>query len=101
MCSYLIARSSSVLLFQVTERRQIQSKFTPPSGHEPGTAPYDPSSPVSEQVHSSISKTLQNLRHKELSNLQAAETVYLDSVLLHSPYQDFEDTLTAWRTLSS
>ncbi len=53
----------------------LQTKFTPQSGQD-HRLPYDPSAPVSSQVHQSFAKSLEHL-----------QTVWLDSLLLHGPTQ--------------
>lgn len=66
----------------------LQSKFTPPSGQDPGTIPYDPSAPLAEQVRESCAASLRNLR-----------TDHLDALLLHSPLPTTAQTLEAWRSM--
>ena len=65
----------------------IQTKFTPVSGQD-HNMPYNQTAPVYMQVQESIARSLQNLR-----------TTYVDSLVLHSPYPDYADTLTAWRSM--
>jgi diketogulonate reductase-like aldo/keto reductase len=64
----------------------LQTKFTPVSGQDPATVPYDPRSPLPEQVAQSCAVSLRNLR-----------TDYLDGLILHSPLPDADDTLQVWR----
>jgi diketogulonate reductase-like aldo/keto reductase len=64
----------------------LQSKFTPLSGHDRTTIPYDPKAPLPEQVAQSFAVSLRNLR-----------TDYLDGLILHSPLANAEDTLQVWR----
>jgi len=52
--------------------------------------------PLEEQVHASIKKSLQNLRHDNNE-----ESSYIDTLILHSPYPDFADTVRAWRVFES
>lgn len=67
----------------------LQSKYTSIDGQDRAQPiPYDPSSPIADQVHSSLSQSLKNLR-----------TTYLDSYILHSPLRTPKDTLTAWSAL--
>ena len=68
----------------------IQTKFTPPSGQDEKTTPYDRNAPIATQVKQSLEQSLRNLR-----------TTYLNSWLLHSPYQSVEDTLEAYHTMES
>lgn len=63
--------------------------------------PYDIQSSIEEQVHTSIKTSLRNLRHNADLEGSSDESVYLDSLLLHSPFSTFEDTLKAWRTMST
>ncbi|CAH0001586.1 unnamed protein product [Clonostachys byssicola] len=75
-------------------RRQdlfIQTKFTPPNGQSE-IKPYSTDSPIQEQVRQSLQSSLENFKVDD-------QTPYLDSVVIHSPYQDFGDTLAVWRTL--
>ncbi len=55
--------------------------------------PYDPASSITEQARSSIIQSLDNLRPAVES---ALESVYLDCLILHTPYDTLEDTLEAW-----
>ncbi|KUI57840.1 NAD(P)H-dependent D-xylose reductase [Cytospora mali] len=79
----------------------IQTKFTRPTGQDPETAPYDMNASVEEQVHTSIKTSLKHLRHYADLDASSDESVYLDSLVLHSPFPDFKDTLTAWHTMST
>lgn len=78
----------------------MQTKFTRPMGQDPDTAPYDINYSVEEQVHKFIKTSLRNLRHHADLDASSDESVYLDSLVLHSPFSDFKNTLTAWRTMS-
>ncbi|KIR62339.1 oxidoreductase [Cryptococcus bacillisporus CA1873] len=72
------------------EELYIQTKFTSIDGQDPSlTLPYDPSSPVEEQVKQSFETSLKNLGVE-----------YIDAVVLHSPLKSREDTLKAYLTLS-
>lgn len=64
----------------------IQTKFTPFTGQDPNNCPYDAAAPLEEQVEQSIAKSLSNLK-----------TSRIDSLVLHSPLQRLEDTITVWR----
>jgi len=66
----------------------IQTKFTPVSGQDPDDIPYDASSTLTEQVKQSFTVSKQNLH-----------TDYIDSLVLHSPYNSYEDLMEAWHTM--
>jgi diketogulonate reductase-like aldo/keto reductase len=66
----------------------LQTKYTSEGGQDPKTIPYDPRLPIEDQVKASIKVSLQNL-----------QTDYIDSLILHSPFQRMEDTMAAWRTM--
>lgn len=66
----------------------IQTKFTPLSGQDRASVPYDPSSPITEQVRQSFQTSLKNLG-----------VDYLDALLLHSPLSRLEQTMEAWHTM--
>ncbi|KPM35301.1 hypothetical protein AK830_g11251 [Neonectria ditissima] len=71
----------------------IQTKFSPPSAQGP-TVPYDLDAPLAEKVHQSVKSSL------ELFTI-AGQEPYLDSVVMHSPMQTIEETITAWKTLET
>lgn len=66
----------------------LQTKYTPVRGQDPNDIPYDPTAPLEEQVKTSLQVSLKNLR-----------TEYLDSWVLHSPLEVFEDTMKVWRVM--
>ena len=66
----------------------LQTKFTPVSGQDPATIPYDPKAPLPEQVTQSFTTSLRNLH-----------TDYVDGLILHSPLANAADTLQVWRAL--
>jgi len=68
----------------------LQTKFTPLSGQDPNNVPYDKTSSLSEMLFESAKRSLQNL-----------QTDYIDALILHSPYETMEDTLTVWRAMES
>lgn len=68
----------------------IQSKFTPVNGQDLHSIPYDPESPIPEQIATSLECSLKNLK-----------VDYLDGYILHSPLQPFADLLSAWRTFEA
>jgi diketogulonate reductase-like aldo/keto reductase len=66
----------------------LQSKFTPPSGQDPRQLPYDPKASLSEQVAQSFQTSLKNL-----------QTTYLDSLVLHSPLANQQQTMEVWQAM--
>ncbi|HEY6452310.1 MAG TPA: aldo/keto reductase [Steroidobacteraceae bacterium] len=68
----------------------LQTKFTPPSGHEPRQIPYDARAPLALQVEQSSAASLANLR-----------TDYLDCLLLHAPLEDGHQTAEVWHAMES
>ncbi|PVH81581.1 Aldo/keto reductase, partial [Cadophora sp. DSE1049] len=60
-----IRRAIAEGILKARDEIWVQSKFTPPSGHDVGTAPFDLSASISEQVHTSIARSLQNLSYKK------------------------------------
>eukprot|EP00980_Cylindrotheca_fusiformis_P007072 scaffold1482_cov120-Cylindrotheca_fusiformis.AAC.14 len=66
----------------------LQTKYTSVGGQDPTNFPYDPSSPIEEQVRSSLDVSLKNLK-----------TTYLDSWVMHSPMKTMEKTMKAWRAM--
>lgn len=68
----------------------LQTKFTPLAGQDPARVPYDPEASLAQQVAQSCEVSLRNLG-----------TEYLDGFLLHSPLQQPEATLEAWRAMEA
>ncbi|MGB6310912.1 MAG: aldo/keto reductase [Steroidobacteraceae bacterium] len=68
----------------------LQTKFTPVSGQDPASIPYDPGAPLPLQVQQSFGTSLRNL-----------QTDYLDCLLLHSPLATVRQTQEAWRAMES
>jgi len=66
----------------------LQSKFSPPSGQDPRQLPYDPKASLSEQVAQSFQTSLKNL-----------QTTYLDSLVLHSPLANQQQTMEVWQAM--
>lgn len=66
----------------------LQTKFTSYHGQDPNHCPYDPKLPVEEQVRQSLQVSLTNLK-----------TPYLDSLVMHSPMETFDETLKVWRVM--
>ncbi|MBI3896853.1 MAG: aldo/keto reductase [Gammaproteobacteria bacterium] len=65
----------------------LQTKFTPPSGHDPNRIPYDPQARPAEQVAQSFTTSLRNL-----------QTEYVDCLILHSPVAETQLT-QVWQAL--
>lgn len=68
----------------------LQTKFTPLSGQDPLNIPYDKDAILETQVQQSIEKSLLNL-----------QTEYIDSLLLHSPLKNLEETMKVWKVLET
>ncbi|EJT98294.1 Aldo/keto reductase [Dacryopinax primogenitus] len=67
----------------------IQTKYTPIGGQDQSQPlPYDPTTPIGEQVRTSFALSQKNLG-----------TGFIDSLLLHSPLDSPEATLEAWQAL--
>lgn len=66
----------------------LQTKFTPLSGQEPRTVPYEAAAPLGQQVAQSAVMSLRNLR-----------TDYIDCLVLHAPLPDPQQTFEAWRAM--
>lgn len=59
--------------------------------------PYDSRSPIAEQVHRSIRTSLHHLRPFEETG-DDDSSVYIDTLVLHSPLPTIDQTLEAWST---
>jgi diketogulonate reductase-like aldo/keto reductase len=70
------------------EALYIQTKFSPPSAHDPARIPYDARAPIAEQVEQSFAVSLANLG-----------VAQLDGLVLHSPLRSRDATLAVWRAL--
>jgi diketogulonate reductase-like aldo/keto reductase len=68
----------------------LQTKFTPVDGQDEATIPYDPKASAVEQVAQSFATSLRNL-----------QTSYVDSLVLHSPMERFEQTMQVWRAMEA
>jgi diketogulonate reductase-like aldo/keto reductase len=66
----------------------LQTKFTPISGQDAASIPYNPASPVAEQIAQSFAVSQKNLH-----------TTYLNALILHSPLASLDATLDAWRAM--
>jgi diketogulonate reductase-like aldo/keto reductase len=70
------------------EELYLQTKFTPMSSQDPEQLPYDNKAPLQQQVRQSFAVSQDNLK-----------TDYIDTLLLHSPLDTYEQTLQAWEAL--
>lgn len=64
----------------------LQTKFTPLSGQDLENVPYDFNASLETQVRQSVKTSLMNLK-----------TLYIDSLILHSPLESHEETMRVWR----
>ncbi|UNI20139.1 hypothetical protein JDV02_006257 [Purpureocillium takamizusanense] len=71
----------------------VQTKFTSPGGQNHIT-PYDLDAPLVDKVHQSVQSSLRSFTLK-------GQEPYLDSLVLHSPMDTVDETLTVWKTLES
>ncbi|OAA43842.1 NADP-dependent oxidoreductase domain protein [Metarhizium rileyi] len=71
----------------------IQTKFTAPGGQN-NITPYDLDAPLADKVNQSIRSSLRNFTIQ-------GELPYLDSVVLHSPMDTIQETMTVWRTIEA
>ena len=79
----------------------LQTKFTSPSGQDPGSMPYDPKASIPEQVKVSVESSLEHLKSSDDGSMGLNESSYLDTVVLHSPLPTIDETMEAWRTLEA
>jgi len=88
----LVGEALEVLYNQHGLKREdlfLQTKYTSLEGQDTSKPlPYDPTTPVTEQVRMSFANSLKNLR-----------TDYLDSYILHSPLRTIQLTLEAYQVL--
>lgn len=63
----------------------LQTKYTPVTGQDAATIPYDVALPLAEQVAASFAVSQKNLR-----------AGYVDGFILHSPLSTLDATLQAW-----
>ncbi|CAG7555137.1 unnamed protein product [Fusarium equiseti] len=68
----------------------IQSKFTPVWAHDKHKIPFDAGQSIEGQIKESIQQSFEHLG-----------VTYLDSLLLHVPYQDPADNVKAWKVLET
>ncbi|KAI5462267.1 NADP-dependent oxidoreductase domain-containing protein [Mariannaea sp. PMI_226] len=71
----------------------IQTKFSPPAA-QGQDVPYDLNAPLADKVHQSVRSSLSNFTIP-------GQEAYLDSVVLHSPMDTIEETMTVWNTLET
>ena len=72
------------------ESLYIQTKFTPLSGQDPNTVPYDKDASLTKQVLDSFEVSKSNLK-----------TQYVDTLILHSPLFPFSDLMEVWSAMES
>ncbi|OTA05294.1 hypothetical protein A9Z42_0059710 [Trichoderma parareesei] len=68
----------------------IQSKFTPVWAHAKDKIPFNPHQSIEGQIVESVQQSLEHL-----------QVDYLDSLLLHVPFEDDNDNLIAWKVLET
>lgn len=79
----------------------LQTKFTPLSGQDRDTAPYDPEAPLEAQVHASVASSLANFTFPSGADGGESSSSYLDCLVLHSPLRTVEQTEAVWAALST
>lgn len=57
--------------------------------------PYDITSPLAEQIHTSVASSLRNF------TVNNSEEPYIDCLILHSPMRTDSEPLEAWKTMES
>ncbi|EXJ91893.1 hypothetical protein A1O3_00443 [Capronia epimyces CBS 606.96] len=77
----------------------LQTKFTSIGGQDPDDMPYDPTSPVVDQVNASVMSSLQNFNFANVVKDDDEAEPYIDTLVLHSPMQSLNETLEVWQTL--
>jgi diketogulonate reductase-like aldo/keto reductase len=68
----------------------VQTKFTPLSGQDPQSVPYDPHASPESQVAQSFESSQKNLK-----------TDYVDSLVLHSPVSPYSRLLKIWKAMET
>ncbi len=88
----LVGEAMSALVAAGVARQDyyVQTKFTPISGQDAHSVPYNPSQPIANQIFDSFAVSQRNL-----------QTDYVDGLILHSPLSVFKDTLEAWRAMEN
>ena len=87
----LVGESLQILFNKHQIRREdlfIQTKFTPVSGQDENSIPYDKTKSLKEQIRESFQKSKENL-HVDI----------IDSYLLHSPLETYEKTMEVWEEM--
>ena len=77
----------------------LQTKFTSIDGQDPHKMPYDAKSPIIEQVNASILSSLRNFNFADVIKSGDISDPYIDTVVLHSPMRNIDETMEVWRTL--
>ncbi|KIW39072.1 uncharacterized protein PV06_08884 [Exophiala oligosperma] len=77
----------------------LQTKFTSVQGQDPDHMPYDKDSPLIEQVNASIMSSLLNFNFANVVKEGDVKDPYIDTLVLHSPMDTFDETLEVWRAL--
>lgn len=87
---HLVGEALSRLYEKGLKREELflQTKFTPISGQDPKSIPYDPRDSIEQQIAYSFEVSKKNLR-----------TDYLDSYVLHSSIFPYEHLLSAWSAM--
>ncbi|PNP58080.1 hypothetical protein THARTR1_02238 [Trichoderma harzianum] len=68
----------------------IQTKFTPVYAHDPNKIPFNPDQNIEGQIIESVRQSLEHL-----------QVDYLDSLLLHVPFENDNDNFVAWKVLET
>ncbi|KAI9723946.1 MAG: hypothetical protein M1812_000664 [Candelaria pacifica] len=68
----------------------IQTKFAPAGAHPPDQIPFLTSKPLESQIRESIEQSLAHL-----------QSTYIDIFILHVPFDNFEQTLSAWKVFET
>lgn len=86
----LVGKALAAIMQQGVPREAfyLQTKYTSPTGQDAASIPYDAQLSVGEQVAASFKVSQINLF-----------TQYIDGLILHSPFAQFEQTLEAWRAM--
>lgn len=77
----------------------LQTKFTSIQGQDPNDLPYDPKSPVIDQLNASVMSSLRNFDFGDVVKDGDTTKQYIDTLVLHSPMPSMHETLEVWQTL--